>query len=491
MTIEDIGRGVKYNALGKSISILSGILISVLIVRAIGKDEYGLFILVMTILMLLSPIYNLGLAVPLTRYISEYRTKSELGKIRTLILKSLKLKLLSGIIVSPIVLCFWYYLYPETFTIAIILVFIALLTAINSTFIYSLESFYEQRLLNKVAIVGNILHLLLVLPIIVFMPSIEMVILVGLIPPLLGSILLGRKVKKVIDVAPKIITEDKKRIIKFSVASMFSDIISCITYEKSEVAFLGAYRTKGEVASYGLAYSFARGIPSLITMVVGSLHYISMTELFTKNPAGLRDGIKKMEKFIFLFETPLFVWCLIEAENFIRILYGPVMLDAVFPFRVILILMSVNLVVFPINAVIAVLEKQPFATAVGAIFTVINIALDILLIPKYGINGALFAVCTVFISGSFIWIPWTYKKIGNFIPVKDIGKFLVSAIPMLVMLIITENICEKIHFLLAFSFIGLVSYIFMLRITKVLSDEDKDMLVKVDLPIVKSIVKYI
>jgi O-antigen/teichoic acid export membrane protein len=159
--IEDIGRGIKYNTLGTSIFILTGLLISILIVRGIGKDEYGLFIFVMAIFMLLSPIYNLGLTIPLTRYISEYRTKGELGKIRTLILKSLKLKLLSWIIVSPIVLCFWHYLYPETFAIAIILVFIALLTAINGTFISSLEPFYEQKLLNKVAIIGHIFYLLL------------------------------------------------------------------------------------------------------------------------------------------------------------------------------------------------------------------------------------------------------------------------------------------------------------------------------------------
>lgn len=487
--IEDIGRGIKYNALGKSIFILTGLLISILIVRGIGKEEYGLFIFVMTIFMLLSPLYNLGLTVPLTRYVSEYRTKGELGKIRTLILKSLKLKLLSWIIVSPVVLYLWRYLYPETFTIAIILVFIALLTAINSTFSSSLESFYEQKLLNTVAIIRNILYLLLVLLVVAFIPSIEMVILAGLIPPLLVSIFLGRRIRDVIDVAPKTIKEDKKRIAKFAIAAMLAGIISYITYEKSEVVLLGAYRTKGEVASYGLAYDFALRIPNLITMVIGSLHYVSMTELYTKNPAELRNGIKKFEKFIFLFGIPMCVWSFIEAENLIMLLYGSMMLDAVFPFRVILILITVNLLLFPINSVIGTLEKQPLATSVGAIFAVVNIALDILLIPKYGINGALFAVCIFFISNIVFWITCAYKWIGNFIPIRSITKFLVSSIPIFILLFFTESICEQVHFLIIFSFIGLIIYLFMLKITKALSDEDKNILSKIDLPFVNNIIK--
>ena len=487
--IEDIGRGIKYNALGKSIFILTGLLISILIVRGIGKDEYGLFIFVITIFMLLSPIYNLGLTVPLTRYISEYRTKGELGKIRTLILKSLKLKLLSWIIVSPIVFYVWYYLYPETFIIAIILIFIALLSAINSTFISSLESFYEQKLLNMVAIIRNLFYLLLVLLVVAFVPSIEMVILAGLIPLLLELIMLGRRIKVIIDVTPKTIKEDKERIAKFAIAAMLAGVISYITYEKSEVIFLGAYRTKGEVASYGLAYDFALRIPNLITMVIGSLHYVSMTELYTKNPAELRNGIRKLEKYIFLFGIPMCVWSFFEAENLIRLLYGSVMLDAVFPFRILLILITVNLLVFPINSVIATLEKQPLATAIGAVLTIVNITLDILLIPKYGINGALFAVCVVFISSIVFWFSCTYKWIGNFLPLQSIAKFLVSITPMFILLFLTENICEQIFFLIICSFIGLISYLLMLKITKVLSDEDKNILLKIDLPLVNNIIK--
>jgi len=369
--------------------------------------------------MLLSPIYDLGLTSPLIRYVVEYKTKGEIGKIRTLILKSLKLKFLSWIIVSPIVLCLWYRLYSETFVIAIILVFIALLTAINNTFTSCLESFYEQKLLNMVAVIKNIFYLLLVLLVVTFIPSIEMVILVGLIPPLLGSILLGRRVKVVIGVAPKTIKEDKKRIAKFATAAMVSGIISYITYEKSEVVFLGAYRTEGEVASYGLAYDFALRIPNLITMVIGSLHYVSMTELYSKNQAELRNGIRKLEKFIFLFGIPMCVWSFIEAENFIMLLYGSMMLDAVFPLRIILILITVNLLVFPINAVILALEKQPLAAAIGAIFAIFNIALDILFIPKYGVNGALFVVCIFFISNIVFWTFCTYKWIGNFIPIRQ------------------------------------------------------------------------
>jgi O-antigen/teichoic acid export membrane protein len=167
------------------------------------------------------------------------------------------------------------------------------------------------------------------------------------------------------------------------------------------------------------------------------------------------------------------------------------MLDAVFPFRVILVLITVNLAIFPINAVVAALEKQPFATTVGATLAVVNITLDILLIPKYGITGALFAVAVVFTLGFFIWILWAYKQIGNILPFKSITKFLVSTIPMMVVLGLTENACYEILFLTIFSFLGLMLYLLMLRLTKALSDEDKDILMRMDIPLLNNLVRLL
>lgn len=489
--IEDIGRGIKYNVLGNIIAISAGLLASILILRGIGKEEYGYFIFVTSIFAFLSPIYDLGLTVPLTRYISEYRTKNELGKIRTLILKSLKFKLINWIIISPIVLYIWQYLYPGTLSIALMLVFTALLTTIDGTFSSNLQSFYEQKILGIVSIIKNIFYLILIYLIVQFMPSIKMVILAGLISLLPEFVLLGRKTKSVIITSSKSIKEDERKIAKFAMAGLLSGIISYITYQRSGVVFLGSYRTKDEVASYGLAYDFAQRIPNLISIVIGSLHYVSITELYTKNKDGITYGIRTLEQFIFIVSMPICAWSLVEAENFINILYGPVMLDAVFPFRVLLVVIFLNIAVYPINAVIVALEEQPFATAIGAIFALIQIFLYILLIPKYGINGVLFAVCFTLISGLFIWIPWTYKKIGDFFPIKNFIKISISILPMTLILILTERICANIGALIIVALISFILYIFMLRVTKVLSNEDKIILSKMNMPLMKKLIKLL
>ena len=62
---------------------------------------------------------------------------------------------------------------------------------------------------------------------------------------------------------------------------------------------------------------------------------------------------------------------------------------------------------------------------------------------------------------------------------------------MIAVLSLTENVCEGIFFFVAFSFISFIIYILMLRITKALSEEDKDILRRMDIPIMKDLVKLL
>lgn len=489
--IDKIGNGLKYNLIGKSISILCALLMSILLIRGLGKEEYGLYIYATGIFILLSPLYDLGLTTALIRYVSEYKTKGEIGKIRTLILISIKLKLLFGVILSSAILLIWFRINHGTFTIAVILCISTFISSLNNIFAFSLESFYEQKLLNLASVIRGLFNIALVFFVIVTMPSIQTVIIVGLVPNLLQCIQLGKRMTDLINVPAVSINEDKNRIMKFASSGIASSIIALISYDKSEVVYLGAYRTTEEVATYGLAYDLAMRIPSIILMIIGSMHYVSLTELYTKNRDNLRLGVEKLEKYIFLVSVPICIWSFIEADIIINILYGPSMLDAVFPFRILILMMLFNLAVFPINAVIAVLEKQPIMTLVGAIFAAIKIALDIFLIPRYGINGGLLAVSFIFLSSSTLLVPWAYWKIGKFFPFKSVALFIGSSIPLAVILLLTKSICTNIYLLIIFSLISFISYIALLRLTKAISDEDKYLLMKIDLPFFREIINYL
>lgn len=199
----------------------------------------------------------------------------------------------------------------------------------------------------------------------------------------------------------------------FSAAWPFA-LLSILTgiMMNTDTIMLGWWKSASDIGYYSVSQR--------IMQVVFMIPMLMATSIF---PVFARFAEKENEKFRLLLEKsisisliagiPIILGGLILSQNLITSFFGFEYIHAITTFQI--LLLSVILMfpsIFIGNAVFAYNKQKSFVgfLALGAIG---NVALNFLLIPKYGIEGS--AVATLgaqIISTGFIWLKM--KKINNF-----------------------------------------------------------------------------
>jgi O-antigen/teichoic acid export membrane protein len=160
-------------------------------------------------------------------------------------------------------------------------------------------------------------------------------------------------------------------------------------YARLDLMLLSVLATPTAVGLYGAAYR--------VIEVVLSLSSILMRTLFPMLAAVSEDRRALLRRFQWATELtwivlmPLLLIVLFAADEIVVLAGGPGMRAAAAPLRV---LMLATVATFADNlfaAVITVLGRQRFFVLTGAGALVLNLALNLLLIPRYGTLGAAWA----------------------------------------------------------------------------------------------------
>lgn len=95
-----IKKSLKYFVLGKGIGALIGVGWLLLLVRALSKSEYGIYVGLVAYLELFVVLSNFGLVPISERYVPEWKTKNQIGKLKGLILFLFKARLLTVCVIA-------------------------------------------------------------------------------------------------------------------------------------------------------------------------------------------------------------------------------------------------------------------------------------------------------------------------------------------------------------------------------------------------------
>ncbi|MDI6807247.1 MAG: oligosaccharide flippase family protein, partial [Candidatus Aenigmarchaeota archaeon] len=124
-----VGKGGLTIMLGRVLGTIFTFIITILLTRMLGPEQYGIFSYITGIIFLVSGILCSTLSLGLIKYVSSYAAREEWGKVKTIFLKIFKLSFIVGSF-STIFLFFISYVLPHNFLIKIIspYIFILVLT---------------------------------------------------------------------------------------------------------------------------------------------------------------------------------------------------------------------------------------------------------------------------------------------------------------------------------------------------------------------------
>lgn len=426
----------------------------IIIARQFGPEEYGLFSLAVMILGWFVAVFSFGLVDGIIRYVSLYRGKKEINKIHYIIKITTTFLLFSGISSCILLFILSEYISLNLFHNPDLIVYLKWFSIsipffiFASTFLSILQAFEK---INWYSFIRNVLDISVkLIAILIFISlgfktnAIIFSYILGILSMLLFSYYLVKV--KLSEVFMKYTLEKKlkKRIVKdlfsYSWPLMFLSVVAFIFSWVDSFA-IGYFKNVTDVGIYNAAVPLA-SLLIIVPSLFIQLFFPMITKEFSRNKISLiKDISKQVAKWIFLLNLPLLIIMILFPGAIINLFFGPEYLSAAWALR----FLSIGTFFYSIFIISANLLSMAGRSKTVLfnilVSSIINLILNILLVPKYGISGAAFSTMITYIIWSFISLIQAKRSV-SIVPIKRkmLTILLISLIPAFLLVYIKQFI---------------------------------------------------
>jgi len=423
----------------------------IVIARTYGPETYGLFTLSLMIIGWFIIISKLGLGNGLLRFIPLYRGKNQKSKISYLFKKTLLISIITSI--TAAILLFFFsdliainiFQNPDLSFFLKLFSFVIPITVILSVFLSIIRGYEKITAFSFLSKILETLSKLVILLILIFIGfnsnSIPISYLTGaLLTLIIAYFFTKAKIKQVFSKSKK----DKKifkSLFSYSWPLIFFGFAVSV-FHWTDSFIIGIFQTARQVGFYNAAVPIAL-LLTIPTDLFIQLFFPLVTREYAKgNKESVNQLSKQVGKWILMISLPILVLFLVFPGTFINILFGTEYLVAENALRF-LAIGAIFTALFDVSKQLITMKgKSRLILWDILIVTIINLILNILLIPKYGINGAGFATMTSMIIFSGILVIQS-KRLLSIIPLKrKMINILISVIISTIFLIIIKSFIE-------------------------------------------------
>jgi O-antigen/teichoic acid export membrane protein len=203
-----------------------------------------------------------------------------------------------------------------------------------------------------------------------------------------------------------------KKMLRFGVQMFTAGMINIINYQ-ADIILIGYFLTATEVGYYAVAIGLSRFF-WLIPDAIQRITYPTTSEYWANNNYGvLNTMIDKSMKYTACVLLPTGLGVGFFAKDIVTLIFGDSFVYAVLPLQILIIGTVIFGLVKAIGSSLAGIGRVDVNLKITAFGAMVNIILNFLLIPLYGIVGAAIATITSFIiiALSIIYLTITIMHI--------------------------------------------------------------------------------
>ncbi len=468
---------------GIILSKILGYAYRIIVARYYGPEVYGLLALSLTIIGWVALFSLLGFDSGVLRFLSLY-SKKEKNKASYLVKFSLNLLLITGIAAGILLFFLSDLIAEKIFSNPSLSIFLKLfsltipLTSLKVVFFPLMQVYGKYGWVLFASKILDPLVKLIALSILIFLGvnSLNVPIsylLSAIIVSLFAYLFCRISFKQFFKIKPKKNKQIIRDIFSYSWPMVFFTV-SMFLFHQEDLFMIGLLKTAEEVGFYNAAVPI-----SLLLMTAVSLFSYMFFPIITQQYAnGNKENVKQLSqqtgKWIYIISLPLFILFIIFPGVFIKILFGEEYLIASNALRFLSIgAMFANL--SDISKLLLSMKGKSKLILKDILFVLaLNTALNLILIPPYGITGAAIATMISFIVLGLIFTFQSWKILG-IVPLKRkmINITLVALIPTGVLLLIKQIIEINLFSLIVLGILFISLYVLLILLTGCLDKNDK------------------
>jgi stage V sporulation protein B len=403
------------------ITTLLGFILSIFLARYLGAGDLGVYRIALIINTIVILICEIGIPPSMVKYLAEYKDdKIKINQVAS-----------SGIITSVILgiffALFFYFsagIFADIFKMPLleglikILAFAFPFAFLNDALFSFLNGLRKMKLFGIIIIIQSISMLLITLAFIYNGWGSTGAILGVSLSSIIPTIFLIYYCRNYLNISLKLYGKITKMVVGYGVRIVSTNIINQINNQMDTI-LIGILLISSSVGYYSISLGLSNFF-WIIPLSIQKITYPATSEYWGKNNnAAINKMIDKTMKYSAIILVFLGLLVGFFAKEIIFSLYGSDFVYAALPLQILLIGTVIRgIIAQPIGGSLMSIGKADLTFKITALMISINVILDIILIPYFGIIGAATATTISLTAGAFINIFFTVKHLSIEIDIK-------------------------------------------------------------------------
>lgn len=416
---------------GSSLTLLLGLISFPILTRILTHEEYGIMGLVNTTLFLAVALAKGGLSDGIIRFYKEYSESNDKLAVfsSTIIIRGLILSLLTALLYISIFPFISGYLNINAryVTIFIIMAVYLFVRPLNIIVLNMLRVTGKTIFYNSVNIIGKIMSIVLSLLFLIYLLKGLYGFFVGIIlAEIIVSIILFSWFISNYKVLPnKVSGELAVKLIKFGTPLLITEL-SYLLLSYADRYMIVAYHGEEVLGLYSVGYNLASYLSNIIMFSLSYTVVPLYVDIYEKDgKEETEEFLQKCLYYLIIAIMPVFFGYL-AISNDLFITLASVKYASAATFSPIILLGSLFLGInYIFNAGLYLKKKSMTLLAIMLSAVIINIILNIILLPQYGVMGAAIATLLACIATTITTILLSYRHIFVRVDIKAAIYYLI------------------------------------------------------------------
>lgn len=409
------------------ISYVVAFLITPLIVRKLGQNEYGVYSLMGTFSSYLT-LFDMGIGATVVRYVAKYRQEKKETELANFLAVTFLVYLFLAslvLVVSVIIYGQLPQIFGESltfqeikecksiFVFTVLNVIISLLSTVFTAALSGYEFFVVPRIIS---LVGLVLRIIANIAIVMVSPTAVALTFTTVVFGIISTILTVLYAIRILEIKLCFKNLDFsifKEILVFS-SSVFLQMIISQLYWQIDNTILGILTSTAVVAVYGIGAQ----INSIVLNVTTSVTSVILPKVTKMVSADEEDDavtqfMAKISRIILILYAFLTIGFLSLGKEFINLWAGENYTEAFYYAAVVIVCSAIARVESPANDVMKAKFLHRFPVIINFIGAVLNVFISIVLIKQFGIIGsAIGTAIPMILCNTIIYNLYLQKKVG-------------------------------------------------------------------------------
>jgi exosortase len=409
--------------------LVAGLLMSVVLARGLGPARLGDYSYLLWLLRTMTALAMLGYALATVRYTADAFGQSRPGLASAFLRMFVRRQVVTTIIVVVALIPVVLLVAPERFRAPLLVMLIGLFPmTVEGIYTHAAHGAQRYDLTTHVSALKMTLHLLAAVVVVMLGGDLLALIAASMVGTVVACVLQRRQALRLYPAGAEPVPPEVRQDVRaFLVPLSVVAVLDSLVWDRSEIFFLGMYAPPEHIAFYSLAFGLATKAMLAPQVVVGAL-LPAMADLHGRGDgAGFREVYREAIRAVALIGAPLVVVASALAPGVIRILYGEPYLTVALLLVPMLLVSLVGVMRQVAWAALRAAGDRRWALGATSVAAAVNIGAAIVLIPRWGMWGAVAAnAAAQLIASALAFVGVAVLQRGA-VPVQDLARITVAA----------------------------------------------------------------